>query len=82
MTIAMANTPAANPIHRLFPNAPAKPSYRIREAARVTGISRSAIYRAIERGELTALKTGPRTYRIPLESLRQYLDSAYYDPFL
>lgn len=69
------------PLHPLFPKLVAKPSYRIREIARGTGFSRMSIHRAIERGQLQALKIGPRTIRVPAPALRQFLETNFYDPF-
>lgn len=74
--------PTREPIHPHFPNCPVKPSYRIREVARYTGFSRWSIEQAIDAQQLSAFKIGKRTYRIPLESLRQYLASCVHDPFL
>lgn len=70
------------PLHPLFPRLAPKGSYRIREVARATGFSRQSLHRAIERGQLQALKQGPRTIRIPAKSLVDYINQIYHDPFL
>jgi excisionase family DNA binding protein len=46
----------------------------IHEAVKVTGLSRSRIYEALRRQELTALKAGRRTL-IPVADLEAYLAS-------
>ena len=46
----------------------------ILEAVRISGLSRSEIYRRLSSGELSAVKSGARTL-IPLERLRSLLDS-------
>lgn len=69
------------PLHPLFPSLVHKGSYRIREIARATGFSRQSLHKAIDRGDLQALKQGPRSYRIPTKSLLDYINSIYHDPF-
>lgn len=46
----------------------------IAEACSAAGISRSSIYEAIRRGELTAVKFGAKTL-IRVDDLRAWLDS-------
>ena len=46
----------------------------IREACRITGLSRSTIYKEIASGRIQAVKASKRTL-IPLESLRAWLAS-------
>ena len=47
-------------------------SVTIPEAVRASGMSRSAIYEALKRGELTARKAGRRTL-IPFADLQAYV---------
>lgn len=49
-------------------------TYQIPEAVRASGISRSALYEALRRGELRAVKAGRRTL-IPVADLQEYLAS-------
>jgi excisionase family DNA binding protein len=46
----------------------------IREAARVSGLSRSEIYRRLAAGDLKAIKSGARTL-VLMESMKRYLAS-------
>lgn len=49
-------------------------SVTIPEAVKATGLSRSALYEALKRGDLTARKAGRRTI-IAVADLERYLDS-------
>ena len=49
-------------------------AYTIPDAVRATGMSRTAIYDALKRGQLSAVKRGKRTL-IPYASLSGYLAS-------
>lgn len=49
-------------------------SITIRDAVQTTGISRSALYEALKRGDLSARKAGRRTL-IPIADLEAYLAS-------
>lgn len=73
-------------LHPLFPSVPFKGSYGVKEAARGTGIPRRTLYRAIEQGAITALRTGlkaskkRRGLRIPADQLIAYIESITEDP--
>lgn len=49
-----------------------KISYRIAEAVTVTGVSRTALYRALKAGELAAIKRGATTL-IAADELRRWI---------
>ncbi|MEZ5784728.1 MAG: helix-turn-helix domain-containing protein [Rhizobiaceae bacterium] len=59
----MGNTPMQNPITLTIP-----------DAVKVSGISRSALYESLRRGDLTAKKAGRRTL-IAVADLEAYLAS-------
>ena len=43
------------------------------EAAEILGISRTVLLRLVASGELPAVRFGPRSVRIPLDGLRDWL---------
>jgi len=45
----------------------------IAEAARRVGVSRAILARAVARREIPAAQLGPRTYRVTLEGIQQWL---------
>jgi hypothetical protein len=49
-------------------------AYEIREASRISGLSRSELYRRLAAGDIQAVKNGRRTL-ILMDSLRTYLAS-------
>lgn len=74
----MSNTPQS--LHPMFPNMPFKGSYGVRETARGTGIPRRTLYRAIELGQITAIRLGKRGLRIPATALADFINSHTEDP--
>jgi len=50
-------------------------AYRPRDVIAATGIVRTMVYGAIKRGELLAVRVGPRALVIPAENLRAWLAS-------
>ncbi|MBZ5588129.1 MAG: helix-turn-helix domain-containing protein [Acidobacteriia bacterium] len=54
---------------------PERVAYRPKDVIAATGIVRTMIYGAIRRGELRALRLGPRALVIPAENLKAWLAS-------
>jgi excisionase family DNA binding protein len=78
---AHTQAPSAPVLHELFP-VTLKGSYRVREAARILGVSRQTLQREIDLSILApVLSVGKRGVRIPATTLRSYIDAKYYDPF-
>ena len=50
-------------------------AYRPKDIIAATGIVRTAVYAAIKRGELKAVRAGERTLVVPAENLREWLAS-------
>jgi len=48
---------------------------RVNEACKLTGISRSLGYKMINSGEWPVIKVGGKAVRIPLEELKNWIDS-------
>jgi excisionase family DNA binding protein len=55
-----------------LPDPDKQPTIRVEDAARALGISRSAAYEAVRRGEIPAIKIGHRIV-VPVAALRRML---------
>ena len=56
----------------MVPNAAERPTTRVEDAARALGISRSAAYEGVRRGEIPSIRIGHRIV-IPTAALRRML---------
>lgn len=57
----------------MLPKATEQPTTRVEEAARALGISRSAAYEGVRRGEIPSIRIGHRIV-IPTAALRRMLE--------
>ena len=48
-------------------------AYRIDEVARLLGVSKSTIYRAVKAGQIKAIKLAANTYVIPVPAVKTLL---------